>query len=81
MIIVSSNFLSGTADFDVFLLDRCNGETTWAAITDWQPGEQFSIRGWHPGVSRTHRADFDEAGGTRAPRSTPTEQDALLRFA
>jgi hypothetical protein len=58
-----SNFLTGGGGMDVYFLDGRNGETTWSTITDWQQGEQLSIWGWRPGVSRTHWVDNDGAEG------------------
>jgi serralysin len=46
-----SNFLTGGTGRDDFFLDGRGGTTTWATITDWQPGERLSVWGWRPGVS------------------------------
>jgi hypothetical protein len=74
-----SNFLTGGVGFDVFFLDGRNGQTTWATVTDWQAGEQLSMWGWHPEVSKaiwvdsagaaeyagiTMHGDFDGDGAT-----------------
>ena len=56
-----SNFLTGGAGSDVFFLDGRSGQTTWSTITDWQAGEQLSLWGWQPGVSRT---TWIESAGT-----------------
>jgi len=50
---IGSNFLTGGADHDVFFLDGRGGTTTWATITDWQAGEELSVWGWRPGVSKS----------------------------
>ena len=47
-----SNFLTGGAGTDIFFSDGRGGVTTWSTITDWQAGEQLSVWGWHPGLSR-----------------------------
>ncbi len=47
-----SNFLTGGPGTDIFFSDGRGGVTTWSTITDWQAGEQLSVWGWHPGVSR-----------------------------
>jgi hypothetical protein len=47
-----SNFLNGGADLDVFFLDGRAGTVTWSTIADWQAGEQLSVFGFRPGVSR-----------------------------
>lgn len=48
-----SNFLTGGPGHDVFFLDGRGGTTTWATITDWQAGEELSVWGWRPGVSKS----------------------------
>lgn len=63
---LGSNFLSGGAGRDVFFLDgrgAASGAVTWGTITDWQAGEQLSVWGWRPGVSRAIWADSDGAEG------------------
>jgi Ca2+-binding RTX toxin-like protein len=50
---MGSNFLSGGAGWDVFFLDGRGGGPTWGTITDWEAGEQLSLFGWRPGVSRS----------------------------
>jgi hypothetical protein len=47
-----SNFLTGGAGRDVFFLDARAGGSTWSTITDFEAGEQVSLFGWRPGVSR-----------------------------
>jgi hypothetical protein len=44
----------------VFFLDGRGGATTWSTIQDWESGEQLSVWGWRPGVSRA--TWFDSAG-------------------
>ncbi|CAH2602795.1 conserved protein of unknown function [Rhodovastum atsumiense] len=58
-----SNFLTGGAGHDVFFLDGRGGTTTWATITDWEAGEELSIWGWHPGVSKATWVDNAGAAG------------------
>jgi Ca2+-binding RTX toxin-like protein len=58
-----SNFLAGGAGRDVFFLDGRGGGTTWSTITDWQAGEQLSVWGWRPGVSRVTWAEGAGAAG------------------
>ena len=48
----ASNFLTGGGGTDIFFCDGRGGVTTWSTITDWQAGEQLSVWGWTPGVSR-----------------------------
>jgi len=47
-----SNFLNGGADLDVFFLDGRGASITWSTIADWEIGEQLSVFGWHPGLSK-----------------------------
>ena len=49
---IGSNFLTGGPGIDIFFSDGRGGGTTWSTITDWQAGEQLSVWGWQPGVSR-----------------------------
>jgi hypothetical protein len=49
---LGSNFLTGGADGDVYFLDGRGGVTTWSTITDWGAGEQLSVWGYRPGISR-----------------------------
>jgi hypothetical protein len=58
-----SNFITGGAGRDVFFLDGRSGGVTWGTITDWQPGEELSLWGWHPGVSKTQWIDSAGAAG------------------
>ena len=60
-----SNFLAGGAGADVFFLDGRGGGTTWSTITDWEGGEQLSLWGWRPGVSRARWVDSDGAADFR----------------
>ncbi|MGG5823736.1 hypothetical protein [Falsiroseomonas sp. HW251] len=62
---IGSNFLTGGADRDVFFLDGRSGLATWSTITDWEVGEQLSVWGWRPGVSRVLWVDFDGVAGYR----------------
>jgi Ca2+-binding RTX toxin-like protein len=48
----ASNFLTGGGGTDIFFCDGRGGATTWSTITDWQAGEQLSVWGWQPGVSK-----------------------------
>ncbi len=50
---LDSNFLTGGADRDVFFLDGRSLSNTWSTITDWEGGEQLSLWGWVPGLSRS----------------------------
>jgi hypothetical protein len=47
-----SNFLNGGAGTDVFFLDGRGGTVTWSTVADWQAGEQLSVWGYRPGVSK-----------------------------
>ena len=58
-----SSFLTGGAGNDVFFLDGRGGTVTWSTITDWAPGEQLSVWGWQPGISRASWLDRAGAGG------------------
>jgi RTX calcium-binding nonapeptide repeat (4 copies) len=58
-----SNFLVGGGGFDVFFLDGRGGQTTWSTVTDWETGEQISVWGWRPGVSRATWVDVAGADG------------------
>jgi Ca2+-binding RTX toxin-like protein len=60
-----SNFLSGGADLDTFFLDGRGGTTTWSTITDWENGEQLSVWGWRPGVSKATWLSEDGTAGFR----------------
>jgi Ca2+-binding RTX toxin-like protein len=60
-----SNFLTGGTGQEVFFLDGRGGAVTWATITDWQGGEQLSVWGWRPGVSRAIWVEGDGAAGFR----------------
>jgi Ca2+-binding RTX toxin-like protein len=67
-----SSFLTGGAGRDVFFLDGRGGGTTWSTITDWQVGEQLSVWGWTPGVSR---ATWLDSGGTEGFRGVTMHGD------
>jgi Ca2+-binding RTX toxin-like protein len=58
-----SNFLTGGAGKDVFFLDGRGGETVWSTIVDWETGEQLSVWGWQPGVSRATWNNLDGTAG------------------
>ena len=58
-----SNFLTGGAGWDIFFIDGRGGQVTWGTITDWVAGEQLSLWGWLPGVSRVTWADRDGTAG------------------
>ena len=60
---LGSNFLTGGAGSDVFFLDGRTGQTTWSTIADWETGEQLSLWGWRPGVSKATWADTAGASG------------------
>ncbi|MGG5821381.1 trypsin-like peptidase domain-containing protein [Falsiroseomonas sp. HW251] len=60
---LGSNFLTGGAGRDVFFLDGRSGGSTWSTITDWQSGEELSLWGFRPGVSRTVWVDNAGAAG------------------
>jgi Ca2+-binding RTX toxin-like protein len=60
---LGSNFLTGGAGSDVFFLDGRSGQTTWSTITDWETGEQLSLWGWRPGVSKATWVDTAGATG------------------
>jgi len=51
---LGSNFLTGNAGLDIFFLDGRGAATaySWATITDFSPGEQVTIWGYKPGISR-----------------------------
>jgi Ca2+-binding RTX toxin-like protein len=51
---LGSNFLTGGAGLDIFFLDGRGAATanSWATITDFSPGEQVTIWGYKPGISR-----------------------------
>jgi len=59
---LGSNFLSGGAGRDIFFSDGRGGGITWTTITDWEAGEQLSVWGWRPGVSRISWAASDGVG-------------------
>jgi serralysin len=62
---LGSNFLSGGAGRDVFFSDGRGGGPSWSTITDWEAGEQLSLWGWQPGVSRSVWAEGDGTGAFR----------------
>lgn len=67
-----SNFLTGGPGRDVFFTDGRGGGVTWSTITDWEAGEQLSLWGWRPGVSR---ATWVESGGTEGYRGATLHAD------
>ena len=54
---IGSNFLTGGSGRDVFFSDGRGGTITWSTITDWTAGEQLSLWGWRPGISRVFWED------------------------
>jgi hypothetical protein len=62
---LGSNFLTGGVGRDVFFLDGRSGGVTWSTITDWEQGEELSLWGWRPGVSRSQWVDGAGADGYR----------------
>jgi Ca2+-binding RTX toxin-like protein len=60
---LGSNFLTGGSGLDVFFLDGRGGTTTWSTITDWENGEQLSVWGWRPGVSKATWLSQDGTAG------------------
>lgn len=62
---LGSNFLTGGDGRDTFFSDGRGGGVTWTTITDWQGGEQLSVFGWRPGVSRISWAESDGVGSFR----------------
>jgi Lipase (class 3) len=61
-----SNFLTGGDGREVFFLDgraAAAGGVTWSTIADFAAGEQLSLFGWRPGVSRGLWVDSDGAAG------------------
>jgi uncharacterized delta-60 repeat protein len=60
---LGSNFLTGGAGTDIFFSDGRGGGITWSTITDWQTGEQLSVWGWKPGVSKILLWQQDGAEG------------------
>ncbi len=51
---LGSNFITGGAGLDRFFIDGWAAATaiTWSTITDFSPGEQVTIWGYQPGVSK-----------------------------
>ena len=62
---LGSNFLVGGAGKDTFFSDGRGGGVTWTTITDWEAGEQLSVFGWRPGISRVLWLDQDGVGAFR----------------
>ena len=60
---LDSNFLTGGSGTDIFFSDGRGGGITWSTITDWQAGEQLSVWGWKPGVSKILLWQQDGAEG------------------
>jgi len=58
---LGSNILSGGTGRDVFFSDGRGGGVTWSTIADWEAGEQLSVWGWRPGVSKILWLDLDGA--------------------
>jgi Ca2+-binding RTX toxin-like protein len=51
---LGSNFITGGAGTDKFFVDGRGAATssTWSTITDFSAGEQLTIWGYQPGISR-----------------------------
>ena len=60
---LGSNFLTGGTGIDTFFSDGRGGGITWSTITDFEPGEQLSLFGWRPDVSRRIMVESDGAEG------------------
>ncbi len=60
---LGSNFLTGGTGRDTFFSDGRGGGITWSTITDFEAGEQLSLFGWQPGVSRRVMVASDGAEG------------------
>ena len=60
-----SNILKGGAGTDIFFFDGRGGGNTWTTILDWQAGEQLSVWGWKPGVSKILLWQQDGAEGNK----------------
>jgi len=62
---LGSNFISGGAGRDGFFLDgrAAVASTTWSTLTDFSPGEQVTIWGYKPGVSKFLWVESDGAEG------------------
>jgi Ca2+-binding RTX toxin-like protein len=60
---LGSNFLTGGTGLDTFFSDGRGGGITWSTITDFEAGEQLSLFGWQPGVSRRVMVASDGAEG------------------
>ena len=60
-----SNFLAGGAGWDRFFIDgrMAASSTTWSTIIDFSPGEQVTIWGYRPEVSKLNWAASDGAPG------------------
>ena len=60
-----SNFLAGGAGWDRFFIDGrlAATSTTWSSIIDFSPGEQVTIWGYRPEVSKLNWAASDGAPG------------------
>ncbi|NCY24868.1 MAG: hypothetical protein EBX37_08360, partial [Alphaproteobacteria bacterium] len=62
---LGSNFISGGAGRDGFFLDgrAAVASTTWSTLTDFSPGEQVTIWGYRPGISKFLWVESDGADG------------------
>ena len=62
---LGSNFISGGAGVDSFFLDgrAAEASTTWSTLTDFSQGEQVTIWGYRPGVSKFLWVESDGAEG------------------
>jgi Ca2+-binding RTX toxin-like protein len=62
---LGSNFVTGGAGMDKFFVDggSASTTTTWSTITDFTAGEQVTIWGYQPGVSKFLWVASDGADG------------------
>jgi Ca2+-binding RTX toxin-like protein len=61
---LGSSFLSGGAGTDRFFIDaRAATSASWSSITDFLPGEQVTIWGYRPGLSKSLWVASDGAAG------------------
>ncbi len=58
-----SNFLTGGLGRDTFFVDGRDLVPAWSCITDWEPGEMFTLWGWRDGVSVAAWSDSDGLPG------------------
>jgi len=61
---LGSSFLSGGAGTDRFFIDaRAATSASWSSVTDFSPGEQVTIWGYRPGLSKSLWVASDGAAG------------------